>query len=436
MRYLYFLFFLPFYLSAQTWVPVGQEFSSLNGYFSLNFDNSNTPYVSTKSSSGVLVSMFNGSSWQNVGSAISSNNNVNFISMTFDGDVPYVAYVDNSPGVYKARVKRFNGLNWEAVGEDPISIVNTTTYLHISINAGQPYLAFARLSNDKISVVKYNGTSWENVGNTDFSQGYAHHPVLKFLNDVPYVAYADAGNGGKMTLKKLESGSWVNVGTGTVSDGNSRFTSFEFDGTSPVIAYKDYTVSNKISVKKFDGSNWVNIGQPGFSAGEANYTSLSITNGKAFVAYSDHANSDKVAVMEFNDTNNNWNYITSTGFLDISTGYENIKINSNSLYVSYTSSGFSNGYVFKLENYLNTETNEEFLKPKLFPNPVEDELNLIFNTGQLYSDYEIYDMNGKVLLKGKTNQNASISTTSLSTGVYILKIMNDSKISYAKFVKQ
>jgi hypothetical protein len=427
---------MPFYLTAQIWEPVGQSFSGLSSYFSLNFDSSNTPYVASKSSTGVLVSKFNGGVWENVGSAISSHNNIYFVTLAFDGDFPYVAFVDNSPGVYKARVKKFNGSNWEAVGEDPISIANATTYLHISINAGQPYLAFARASIDKISVIKFNGTSWENVGNSDFSQGYAHHPVLRFLNNIPYVAYADAGNGGKMTLKKLESDTWVTVGTGTVSDGNSRFTSFEFDGETPYIAYKDYTVSNKIRVKKFDGSNWITVGQAGFSEGEVNYTSLSIVNGKAFAAYSDHSNDDKVAVMAFDADTNNWSSITYPGLLDVSSAYENIKINSGSLFLAYTNSGFSNAYVYKLNNYLNTDEIPSD-KTKLFPNPVADQLNLIISSRLLHSNYEICDINGKVLFNGKITEECSVvDTNSLQSGVYFFKIITGSETAYDKFIKQ
>lgn len=69
---------------------------------------------------------------------------------------------------------------------------------------------------------------------------------------------------------------------------------------------------------------------------------------------------------------------------------------------------------------------------KIFPNPTTQTINLlnISNT-----DFEIYDMLGKLILKGTSNDTI-INVNSLSKGVFILKLKNQSEIFNQKFIKE
>ena len=78
-----------------------------------------------------------------------------------------------------------------------------------------------RGNSNKATVMKYNGSSWVNVGSTGFSRV---PQVLRRIaidsSDIPYVVYMDEGNSYKATVKKYNENAWENVGSAGFS-GNS-----------------------------------------------------------------------------------------------------------------------------------------------------------------------------------------------------------------------
>lgn len=80
---------------------------------------------------------------------------------------------------------------------------------------------------------------------------------------------------------------------------------------------------------------------------------------------------------------------------------------------------------------LSTE-NFESVKINIYPNPVKDFLNIQNN--QKY-DFEIYNMLGKLVLKGDNIEN-QINVNTLTKGIYILRLKNDDKIFNQKFIKE
>jgi hypothetical protein len=72
----------------------------------------------------------------------------------------------------------------------------------------------------------------------------------------------------------------------------------------------------------------------------------------------------------------------------------------------------------------------------VYPNPTNNVLNIDgVNTQNL--DYTVVDVNGRVVLEGTLATNNTITTSSLSQGLYILNLVdNNSIVKTAKFVKQ
>jgi len=443
MKKLYFLLFIPCILFSQTWQSVGADplVSGNVGYFDMGFDSSNVLYVAYKSSSGgVSVLKYDGTNWVNVGGNISTATSIYFVSIAFDGDIPYVAYTDTSPGIYKARVKKFNGTAWEAVGDDPISTVNTTSVLKIFIHNSIPYLAFNGTSSNNLSTVAFNGTSWELMGSSNFSVGLSNWPVLRFLNDVPYISYVDNGLaapftlGGKITVKKFESGNWVYVGNPVISDGNAMGSSFEISNGVLYVSYQDTSVANKLSVKKFDGTNWVTVGALGFSEGAVNYTSLKVINDVPYVAFQDQFYGNKVSVMKWDGTS--WVYVTTPGFSGTSSYFNNLQYNSNSLYVGFSHTANSNATVLKLDNYLGiSDTKLENLV--FYPNPTQQVLNMERKAAIGVKSISIYNLLGQMVITIPDAESiSSIDVTNLKTGTYFIKVNTDKGTVNTKFVKE
>lgn len=79
-----------------------------------------------------------------------------------------------------------------------------------------------------------------------------------------------------------------------------------------------------------------------------------------------------------------------------------------------------------------TLSSDDFsLNPKdeiVFPNPVHDTLLLSENILKVYSNFSIYNSNGKLVQSQKLNSN-TIDTSFLRTGMYFVKFLNEEKVS-------
>ncbi len=146
---------------------------------------------------------------------------------------PYVAYAEYDTGVtsIKSVVKLFNGTSWDTVGTERFSS-GDVAYLTIAVSptTGEPYVAYKDTSaGSKITVQRFNGTSWTTVGTAGFSYGTSTIDGLKILfhasSSLPYVAY----EGGVM---KFDGSTWVPVGSQWPSSGSYKNGGFAFGTTT------------------------------------------------------------------------------------------------------------------------------------------------------------------------------------------------------------
>jgi len=83
-------------------------------------------------------------------------------------------------------------------------------------------------------------------------------------------------------------------------------------------------------------------------------------------------------------------------------------------------------------------TNNEANKLSLFPNPVQNNLNIKLEELQNLA-LEIYQIDGKLVWKDYINNTQSlktINTTELKKGAYIIKLYNADFVTFEKFIKQ
>ena len=78
-------------------------------------------------------------------------------------------------------------------------------------------------------------------------------------------------------------------------------------------------------------------------------------------------------------------------------------------------------------------SNQDFDKKQfnIYPNPVKEIINLSNITE---TDFEIYDILGNLVSKGKSQNQINVS--SLTQGIYILKLKNGENIFNQKFIKE
>lgn len=79
---------------------------------------------------------------------------------------------------------------------------------------------------------------------------------------------------------------------------------------------------------------------------------------------------------------------------------------------------------------------DDFQKNSLsvYPNPAVDEINIL--GFENVSKVEIFDINGRCVLRNEYLVNNKFSIRDLSSGLYIAKVYSDQKVSTIKFVKQ
>lgn len=163
---------------------------------------------------------------------------------------------------------------------------------------------------------------------------------------IPYIAYAETGNNYRVSVMKLNynnssnNSTWQQVGERGFSSGMVRYISLAFSPQGiPYVAYQRVPQSGsdgKANVFKLEGNRWVQVGNPDFSAGGVKFTSLAFDiSGIPYIAFSDIANGYKVTVMKLNPDTNKWELVGKAGFTDVASGDVSLKINNDTLYVTY-----------------------------------------------------------------------------------------------------
>ncbi|MCB9002059.1 MAG: leucine-rich repeat protein [Bacteroidales bacterium] len=72
----------------------------------------------------------------------------------------------------------------------------------------------------------------------------------------------------------------------------------------------------------------------------------------------------------------------------------------------------------------------------IYPNPVVNELTIEVKDNSQNVNFEIVDINGKVVCNGKVTEKTILSTSGFAPGMYILKLESLGKIKYEKIVKK
>ena len=260
-----------------------------------------------------ISAILNAQNWSYLGNRGFSGGLAQYISIAVDSlGTPYVAFSAHLNS-FAATVQKFNGTNWVNVGAAGFSGSNQVTFTKIAIapDGVTPYIVYTDGDNGyKATVRKYNGTQWEIVGNASLSAGYAYSTDMAFAPDgTPFLSYGDGGNGHKITVMKLSGNQWVSVG-------NPGFSTYTIGANSlaiapngvPYVTYCEATsATNSLVVQKFNGTNWQVVGNT--SGNDAvNYSTLAISaDGTIYVAFEDDYLSAKATIIKY--SNSAWSVV-------------------------------------------------------------------------------------------------------------------------------
>jgi hypothetical protein len=186
---------------------------------------------------------------------------------------------------------------WELVG----STLPSGGDVRLVVDNGTPYVAYVIFDNNahkKISVKKFNGTSWVDVGAPNFNPGSAARYDLAVENGVPYVAYSDSTDqdayyDDKVKVMKFNGANWVDVGdTNSYANGINAHVSLAVYNGAPYVSFSELSLAYAkyyVSVKYLSGGSWEDLGQPWFSYPHPrNDSDLAMHNGTPYVAYASY----------------------------------------------------------------------------------------------------------------------------------------------------
>ncbi|WP_207420279.1 T9SS type A sorting domain-containing protein [Desertivirga brevis] len=328
--------------NSNKWETVGTTSASPGRAVSLAFAiNKAVPYVlymdDSESPKKVVVRKFDGNEWVTVGASISESN-IQYCSIAFDGDQPYIAYRAASYAV--AFIKRLINNDWESVGyftmygnNIQIAFYNRTPFVLSSdkllevqkfendawksLGAGTgvgastikpalailnntPYLAYLDNDTYKVTVKKFNGTSWETILKSGIYARTIAGLTLSTSGNALYLGYVDHQSA---IARKYDGSNWQLLSSGTIYSSSlpSWTASFAFDGGSAWVAYDDPDANKKLTVKKVNGSAWVLQGTAGVFTSGGKYK-LAANGGAPYLAYVDGVNGNKVSVKKFDGT--------------------------------------------------------------------------------------------------------------------------------------
>ncbi|MFH1412950.1 MAG: hypothetical protein ABIG10_02890 [bacterium] len=283
--------------NGSSWEKIGNDIDNNIGFPTIAIDSNNTVYVSYvyqyDDDDGIgigIVKKYNGSSWEKIGNDI--DNNISYPSVAIDSNnTVYVAYRDEND---KATVVKYNGSSWEKIGDS--SLTESINSISIDFNnSNVPYIAYADTDSGTGTMKKYNGLSWEKVGNEDFSNDFISRASIAFdNNNTPHVSYIDNPYAidSKGVVKKYNGSSWEKVGN-DFFEGIFEQTSFAIDNSTPYVIY----ISSKVMVKKYNGSSWEEVGE--FPEGGAYFPSIAIDSNTPYIAYADYAFGGKAIVKKY-----------------------------------------------------------------------------------------------------------------------------------------
>ena len=335
--------------TAQTWNYVGSSSGiSAQGTSYNNIASDGTNPVIAYATGDIIngsnvVKKYNGSSWGNFGSSPGFGSGHTYeLKLTMDGTTPYAAWQDDWYNYFIVAAK-FNGTSWQTLGNAGFSQGQVSS-IDMTVSGGIPYVAYKDGSFGQITVQKFDGTSWTNVGSARFTPAIASSiisPKIVVNGGTPYVFFGDnATYGGKARLVKYNGTSWVNVGTPGFSTGSIAATKLFFVGSTPYVVFTEQSANTYIKTMKYDGTNWVVVNNAQFTTNAASsLMSLEVKDSIPYALYADPSNSTKLTLKKFNGTN--WIVVGDEGFSYANVSQAALTFVGNTPYVSFNGSASS-----------------------------------------------------------------------------------------------
>ncbi|MBW7876764.1 MAG: tandem-95 repeat protein [Candidatus Cloacimonetes bacterium] len=238
----------------------------------------------------------------------------------------YVSYQDLSVS-NAISVKKFDGSSWVQVGSPNVSGGSQHFSSLAFDNNDVLYLAYSGAPS-QIGVKRFNGSSWEDVALTSPGSG-SYVKLLFDSSNQLYLAFSNSGLSNRASVMTLNGSDWEFVGSQAISPETAQHLNLVADPSGVLhISYRDLQGASRTGVRKFVGGEWVDVGNLGTMITYPLQSSLAFdSQGTPYVAFVDNQNSNRATVMKLNGST--WELVGPRAFTPASANYLDLLINSD-----------------------------------------------------------------------------------------------------------
>jgi len=383
--------------------------------------------------------------WSMVGDSYINELNAtdNHIAIDSDGNI-YVAYL--KLGVYGkgswCTVNKFDGTDWVQIGDWGAGIIMSDVNLYCN-NQDDVYVSYYDSDTYSGVVVKrYRGTGsdWEILGNAPFlPSGQCLGPELTTDNEGNVlVSYGDGSAGLFFSVKKFNGTSWEYVGNPGFWDEPNYPTSIIVGNDDIIHATTTDFWSLTSTVLNYQANTW----NDQFIGYDAVYMPFTKYHNDVYMGYGISDNGFRPRVKKV-DGAGNWDdipeqpgeyftmpYYTPTTYFDIEAD------NNGNLYLAVMKGDQWNSHVSVLKLDISTGITETHRgRFEIYPNPSNGIINIDLNglqESEIPLNLEVTDISGKLVFQSK-DFDSVIDLTEFEKGIYFIGIRT-SKNNYIEKV--
>ena len=193
---------------------------------------------------------------------------------------------------YTVTVTKATNMAWTETSVYDGTEVYSDARMKISPKDNLPYIAFKirKDDNNKMSVLKFSGNSWQQVGTEGFSAQVngSHYAFDIALDGTPYVAYGDQeaeSLKGALSVMKFDGSQWIYVGGQGFFKVQAQYVGIAALENGLAVGLQNNSKTADIpqralGVATWDGSAWTSGESVLLPAGQAMYTAKVGSNGK------------------------------------------------------------------------------------------------------------------------------------------------------------
>ena len=245
------------------WSDVG-EIGKLGSVPKIAVDAQNSVFVSfndANENNRYYLNRYKNGNWETMGVSYISSGGGSWARLALDSKgVPYVSWVDFFAG-QKMYVSKLVGEIWLAIGDEPVSHENliSKNCQDLAIDAdGNVYIAYCVKGTDQLAVYRHNGSEWELLGDNIADGTVKGIDVAIDSEQNFYVAYADGGSEDKVSVVKYNGTEWSYVGQrGFTESKSDSYMAMTLHNDSPCVVYTDVAMGSKASAKYYKISNYL-----------------------------------------------------------------------------------------------------------------------------------------------------------------------------------